>query len=118
MATRLAAAAPPVPTPFHGGWAPGEGMTFSTVRIQRTVTADVVVEHEADLSGDEVKARVQAHLPQLVDRAEWWCPESEQTFASQIYLGNADPEGEGEPPEAEPYELTAPEATPEPEVIA
>lgn len=120
MAKYVSGAAAPVPMPPMGGrssWEPGEGMTFTTVRLQRVVLADVIVEHEEGLSGDEVSARVKAHLPQLVDHAEWWCPESETTAAKTIFLGNADPENEGEPVTDEPYELSAPEATPDPEVI-
>jgi hypothetical protein len=98
-------------------WKPSEGMVFTTVRLRQTLEADVVVEHEADLSDDDLKARAKAALPQLSDRAEWWCPESEQTVVVTIFPDNADPEGEGEPVTREPFELLAVEDTPDPEVI-
>ena len=96
---------------------PSPGKVFSTIRLTSTTVADVVVEHDESWAAEDIIAAAKGSVASLNDRADWWCPEEEKTLVTKIFLGDADPDEEGEPVTREPLELTDPNEQPDPEVV-
>jgi len=56
---------PEIPTP-------GEGMVFSTVKVTRTQTAIVRIEHPADMAKAAVVSAVNDRALDLAPMIQWW----------------------------------------------
>lgn len=80
----------------------------STIRISRTQTVDVPVEHPAAWGDAELSAAVTNAMPGLNDRAYWW--EGENIAGPVLVLHGVYEEPESEGPMMgsgpEPFELT------------
>lgn len=93
---------PEPPEPPEHVYVPDEGNMFSTIKVERTTTAFVAIEHPADWTPEQLAAAASRRRGDIADKARWWDADT-STRVPEIVRGEYAPD---EDPR-EPYMLTA-----------